>query len=331
MNTKYCVNTIGNCFIHASINRLYRYACKDEFFETITQQMIRIKNPLIWKLKYPDEVYLADWISDSANLQQIMNIIFEHHNKLLSLLSYENIPDKNIQKHWLVRRVIHSINFVSMIYDNKYAICYTQNNNENNMWENYGTDEYCICYEILASYFNNFSTPNTFSPQQLFSSSYCDVWPMHYCDPYDCVVDFIKDSNNTENINHAFYLKNKCLYMEDEVRMTYHPTVSRYLQNYHYEKINKLEDELLSQVNETDMKICLEEFLTNYMNSYFEYKESLKGKIGDENFEDSLFLKLPAPINEYVLSVKTAPNAPKDYIEFIKNLCNKHSISFRKN
>lgn len=328
---KYTINANCNIFTQLLLKNLYRYVCKEEFFETVLNNVIFLKNPYIWKEKFPDELYLADWIADTRNIPNWLNIVYEENKKLIEELT-SNKPTMETSKRWLIISIIRYLDVLPLLYNNHYSICFSQNNYETDMWNKYASDSYYLCYEISPAYFENYiQTKENPSIQQIFYSPYLDLWSMNYCEPDKFINQAFTDIENIDNLNKSFYLKHEKLYTEDEVRLTYYLSMPKEINDFYFRKRDSLERILLNQNSYTDMYAILGKFLSSYAHCYKTCKTRLRNKINDCYFEESIYLKLPTKINQYILSVKTAPDAPSCYIDSIKDFCQKFEINLLAN
>lgn len=326
---KYIINHYRYCFKHPEITSLFRYVCEDEFYETLTYGVIRLKKPLIWKENYPDELYLYEWISKKDNAGLLFDIALDKLKCTVNLLSPYSQPDLKIQLSWLTIYLLNYIDILSLnIPNERFAACFTQNRFERDMWKNYSTNDHFICYEISSDYFQKIALKTDITPQELFHGSYSDLWKMNYCSPEECVDEFVKDTKNSDKINNAIYLKNKALATEDEVRLTYIIPESEEIRDYKSNYRIALEDQLREQDDITLMKSIFLNGMMKYHDSYLNYLKNNKSKATPILFENQLYLKLQGNINQYIISVRTAPNAPKEYVNIIKETCEKLNIKF---
>jgi hypothetical protein len=152
---------------------------------------------------------------------------------------------------------------------------------------------------------------------------------MHYCEPEALIREVLAEGlEKKKNLDKSFYLKHKRLHTEDEVRLNYcHRPDNQLLLYYELDKREELEQRLIEQDTNAEITDVLIDYLARCESEYEAYKNQLRGEIDDFNFEEGVYYELPSEINKYILSVKTAPNAPADYVAVIKETCEKYGIT----
>ena len=309
----------------------FRYVCEEEFLETLNDKKIRLKNPNVWKKDYPDEFYFKDWILDVKNIPFWLDIVYKENRVLIDILEKnKQKPSFTNMNYYLAERICRIFDIVLICESNYYAICYTKNAYKKSMWGNYAKNDRYVCYEVTKDYFSNFvDTKKTFEGLAIAYKPSFDLMDMHYCEPSELIKGALSDGLGiNDNLDKAFYLKHKKLRSEDEVRLNYcHRPNDELLESYLFDKREELKKRIIESKTDQDINDTLIDFLSKFADNYQEFKKGLIGKIEAYNFEDQIYYVLPSKINEYIVSVKMAPNAPSDYIKKIIDICEKYGIN----